>query len=149
MKISKKPTNYILIKAQTASEWDSCNAAILEIGRGTKATLRKYFNAVKTLGEFQDFYNASFWFGVDYVNIDEPSKEIEKAFENKGWCYVSFTEGEYEEIIDGKLDSISLPEQKIDAQMVKIHAEGGFNFSGSGKHTAEEFWTDSINIDSL
>ncbi len=69
------------------------------------------------------------------------SSEIEEAFEETGWCYVKLE--------DGEVDYLENPEQQVDAQIVKISAGGGFNFSGSGKNTGEEFWTDSINIDKL
>ncbi len=143
MKISKKPTKYILIKAQVKSEWDNCNAAllILEEKFNVLNWIKKCFDAIKELSKLNSFYNASFWYSVDYLSLDELDSKIEKAFEKTGWCYVTLE--------DKELDSLSKPEQQVDGQTIEIHAGGGFNFKGFAKHTGEEFWTDSINIDKL
>ena len=47
MKTSTKPTEYLLIKAMTNSEWDDCNFAIININKDWKQNQKKRLEAVK------------------------------------------------------------------------------------------------------
>ncbi len=140
MKFSKTPTDKILVKGKVDSEWDSCDAAVLELYSNTVENIKKRVEGVKVLQALDSqAYFATFWDDVDWISIDEMDSDIEKAFEEKGWCYITTEEDE----------EFSKPEQQIDVIYMKVFPNGNFRFSGLGEHTAENFWTNDINIEDL
>ena len=48
---------------------------------------------------------------------------------------------------ENELEKLKRPEQRIDTQQLCIDLYKTFFWKGYGKHTSEEFWTDSISID--
>ncbi|WES98317.1 hypothetical protein P2W68_01590 [Chryseobacterium arthrosphaerae] len=54
MKISTIPTEYLLIKAMTDSEWDNCNFAVINITEDWKQTQKARLKVTKLLKNDND-----------------------------------------------------------------------------------------------
>lgn len=55
MKISDKPTKYILIKASTDSEWDCCDFALIYLSEEWKKLQAERLEAVKPFADNYSF----------------------------------------------------------------------------------------------
>lgn len=133
MKIVNEYTGYIAVQAYTNSEWDTVNAAILQVSDADIirwGILDKSARGLKDSNTY-DFAYIAFYDSVDFVNIDE---DIE---DNKLY-----------HIEIGK-NQLSYPDQKLDTYMVKFFGDGTMEFLAYGKNTGDEFYTDRIDIEEL
>lgn len=140
MKVSKKPTKWIAIKANTTSEWDSCDLVLLNITENYKEYLKKGLEAVELLNYNHSdisLMSISLWSEPDGWYICDNDK-INDILYKKGWVYVN--------IKDDKNINLNKPEQVIDAVTLDISKFGTINFRGYGKHTSEEFFTNQIDL---
>lgn len=137
MKVSKKPTGQILIKAQVCSEWDFCNSCLIEFGEEDIKRWNAYDMLATSLKQKSEFHCLAIWEGSTFLNLDEEKIEIPDY-----WCYVKV-----KDLNDTK--ECPRPEQNIDANQIKFYGEGMVCFIGYGKHTSEEFWSETININEL
>jgi hypothetical protein len=145
IKFSETPTNTIAISARTTSDWDNVNCAILSLDNEAYLTKVKsriqLSTSLKDVGNLKDL---SFWDSVDkwlLLESDDTEKQMDmedlmNELEEKDWCFVEYEDDETDE----------KPDQTIDAEQMKIDANGLIQFVGYGKHTSEEFWTSSINL---
>ena len=141
MKISSEPTHDILIKATVCSEWDSCNAALVQ--SVTQKTLERWegydkiATGLKSGARWDDFAHLAIYEDCDFLYLND---EIVEELEKKNWYYV-------EDVTDEDTDQ--KPEQKIDVMLMKFYGNGNIQFVGYGKHTSEEFFTERINLYNL
>lgn len=144
MKLTNKRTNTILVNAQVCSEWDYCNAALIEdIDEKTIEKWKKYnkiATELKNSGTYS-FYYLSIWEVCTFLNLDEDREGYERIPEDRDWSYV--TDVTKEEIDEQR------PEQRIDGLQLKFYGNGEMCFIGYGKHTSEEFWSSEIHLDNL
>lgn len=140
MKISTTPTAFILIKARSNSEWDNCDFAIVQIDDEWKAIAKQRLNNIKSFKGNQSFYCHVYWDSpIGYFCDTKELDQIESLRESEnGFLYLSM---ELEEV-----DSLTIPESALDTHMLKITKEGYCNFKAYGKHTGEEFWTESFSL---
>ena len=108
MKISDKPTAHILVKADTNSEWDYCEFAIIHLSEEWKAEQAKRLALVTPLKGNYHFQSMNFYdTAVDfYRTAEDDQPEIEKILEDKIWAFVVLGEGEQE--------TFSIPENRLD-----------------------------------
>ena len=66
MKISQNPTEYLLIKGMTNSEWDDCGFAILHITDEWKKTQKKRLKVVKLVENDDDLK----WLNYADTNVE-------------------------------------------------------------------------------
>jgi hypothetical protein len=139
MKLTDKNTGYILMNAQTQSEWDTCTHALLSFTPTDVEKWKKYAQTAKNLKEENpDFANLSFYESVDFLNLGDDILP-----EEVGWSFVELEEGE------NNWDQEELPEQRLDTHMMKVYSSGCIQFTAYGKHTSEEFWTTHLKVESL
>lgn len=139
MKKSKRKTGWILIGAQVSSEWDGCTHTLLEINKEDIARWKEYSKLVGEMyAKDSSVYHISCWYNTEFLNLDEGDTGWVDTEPGKSWCYVK-------EVETGK----EYPEQSIDAQQIKIHPDNKVQFIGYGKHTSEEFWSETIDISEL
>lgn len=81
MKTSTKPTEYLLIKAMTNSEWDDCNFAIININKDWKQNQKKRLEAVKVVENDYDLK----WLNYADTNVEFFKFSEEKYPEFKEW----------------------------------------------------------------
>lgn len=144
MKLTNEKTESILLKAVVCSEWDYCNSALLEnVNSETIQKWKKYDTIATDLkeGTLFEFHCLSIWEDCIFLNLDEDRENQVELGENFEWSYVTdVSEEELEE---------QIPEQRIDSIQLKFYGNGGMCFIGYGKHTSEEFYTETINLNSL
>lgn len=144
MKLTNERTSIILIDAQVCSEWDHCNAALIEgIDENTIERWKKYDNIATELSNSgtYEFNCLSIWEGCTFLNLDQVAEGYQPTPEDRSWSYV-------EEVTQEEIDE-QIPEQRIDCLQLKFYGNGGMCFIGYGKHTSEEFYTETINLNSL
>ena len=142
MKLTNERTYDILIKATVCSEWDSCNAALIEdVLEQTLERWREY-DKIAT-----DTKTNSRWSDFSYLAISEnctflmERNDITDGIpEGKSWSYV-------EDVTQEDIDQE--PEQKVVCGIMKFFGNGDVCFVAYGKHTGEEFFTEHLNINNL
>lgn len=66
MKVSIKPTEYLLVKAMTDSEWDNCNFAVIHITEDWKRIQKKRLEVVEKVENDNDLK----WLNYADTNIE-------------------------------------------------------------------------------
>lgn len=146
MKISESKTDRILVKAQIQSEWDNCNCAVVQVTEYGLKQLKEWDRIATEISKSVDSYAhlaiydyAEFLYMTDTDGSWNTIENIADQLPEKGWMYIK----------DGELDDISVPEQSLDTHMIKLYGDGKVCWIAYGKHTGEELWTDTIDINEL
>jgi hypothetical protein len=143
MKKSETITDYILIRATTNSEWDSCDFAIIKLSDEWRDTMQQRIKAVEPFKNDSYFYHLSFWDAPEgfYKNIDEDDLVGEILKTESDWCFIAIDETE--------LEKLPVPENKLEAQQILVMKNGYARFTAIGKHSGEDFYTSDFNINEL
>lgn len=140
MKKSKNPTNTRLLKGYCGDDFQICPAAILTI---TPEVVEKWKLWDKIASETKEKYTefvSSEYIGVDIQFLGGLSENLDETLEKEGDIWVTLT---------GKKNELFLIDEKIWGTAVNVSGGGYISFSGQGKHSGIEFWTESININDL
>ncbi|MHA4895779.1 hypothetical protein ACXZ1K_13580 [Pedobacter sp. PWIIR3] len=139
MKKSDKPTPYILVKAYTTSEWDTCDFAIVHITEEWKTDMAKRVKLLEPLTEINDFFNVSFWDAPEGFFLYPPKSKVASFLpREEDWCYIVTDENE--------IERLTIPENRLDGeQLILLHKNAAY-YKGYGKHTSEEFCTAELNV---
>lgn len=141
MKRSATPTNTIIVKAFTGSEWDTVSFAIISLSNLDRKQFNdRAFDAQQAYSKDHNFTKICYSFLTDgfFLGDDEVDAILGEEFE---WRFVKLTKGE--------LEKLTKPEQDIDCETASFYSNGSVQFKGYGKHTSEEFWTSDIQVDEL
>ena len=144
MKLSKKRTDWILVKADTNSEWDTVDFILLNIGDTRHC---KYLQECIEKGKaFKDdlwFYCLQYWCTCDgwYRETDDDVMLTPELDKIETWSYVKVTEKE--------IDLLDVPESQIDASTLKVFKDGTVQFCGSGKHSGEEYYSATFDLEQI
>lgn len=143
MKISDKPTAQILIKANTSSEWDCCEFALIHITEQWMKQQAERLEAVKPLTSDLSFQSTRYYTNsVEfYQSGDNGNLDIEQLLSGKDWVFVELEEDE--------LDRHTPPENSLDFYKIVIYRDGNARFEAFGKYTDEEFWTSEFSLQQL
>lgn len=140
MKISDKPTGYILIKANTDSEWDCCDFALIHLSEKWKELQAERLKAVKPFADNYSFSSMNFYdSSVEFFRVgDEEEPETEKLLADKDWTFV--------ELDNDETDRLVPPENRLDCYRLVIYRDGDAKYEAYGKYTSEEFWTNTFPL---
>lgn len=143
MKPSNKATAHILVKANTSSEWDNCEFAIIHLSDEWKNEQARRLEVVKPLKGDYHFASMNFYdTAVDFFGNDEKDQlNIDKMLSEKTWAFVELDEGEPATLI--------MPENSMTCYRLVLRANGTAYYTAYGKHTNEEFWTDEFDLNIL
>lgn len=143
MKISDKPTEHILIKARTNSEWDCCEFALIYLSEKWQQQQAKRLNVVKPFENDYSFHSIRFYdASVNfYQSGDDGEPGIEELLADRDWSFVEIDEDEQNELTP--------PENSLYCYTLEIHRDGNARYKAYGKHTDEEFWTNEIPLQQL
>lgn len=134
MKLSKKPTNHILVKAETNSEWDNCDYAIINVSKSWIESLQSRLNALRKIQDEKDFFTIKFFDrNVKFYSSNE-ELTILKEIKEKSFAFVQMDNQE----------EFSEPENILDAYCISFYSNGVGKYTAYGKHTGEEFFTENI-----
>ena len=142
MKIVQHPTNYVLIKAKTNSQWDSCDFAIIDVSGDWKKLMRSRLDRLESFSEDESFYNHAYWDEPTGFYIHRPEEDDELRIfldgdEEPNCLFVTLEEAD--------LENFTTPENGLEAHQLIIAATGQIFYRAYGEHTGEEFFTRSID----
>jgi hypothetical protein len=145
MKLSETKTDWMILKASTNSEWDSCDFVLVQLTPAYINTLKERSNLARSFLENTDLYSLVFWDGPKgwYRYAEENSESMEMFSDGViTWSFIEFED-------DGERDAFVQPEQRIDIRQMEVYKDGEARFTGAGKYTDEDFWTSEFSIDAL
>lgn len=140
MKLSDKPTAYILLRAGTNSEWDNCDFAIVHITENWKTEQQKRLKAVEPFEDDYYFQSMNYYdTAVDFYTVDdEDNPDLEKWLGEKPMVFV--------EVDKDELETLSVPENRLNCYRLVLYKTGTAMYKAYGKHTSEEFYTEEFSI---
>lgn len=142
MKLSEKPTNHLLIKAYTNSEWDCCDFALINLSGEWKERQAARLQAVKPYEEDYSFQSMNYYDGsADFYQCGADGEDMKALLGDKVWAFVELDKNETEKLVP--------PESRLDCYKIVIYRDGSARYEAYGKHTSEEFWTDEFSLQFL
>lgn len=143
MKLSDKPTAHILVKADTNSEWDYCEFAIIHLSEEWKTAQKQMLEWVAPLHGKTSFCSMNFYdTAVDFYRTDEDDEpDVEQLLGDKEWVFVELSESEQE--------TFTIPENHLDCYRLVVRPNGTAYYTAYGKYTSEEFWTEEFSLTQL
>lgn len=143
MQLSNKPTDHILIKARTNSEWDNCGFAVITLSENWKKWQRERLDATKALTGDHDFLSVCFYEdSVDFYQIPEDDvSNADELLAGKDWVFI--------EVSDEELENLTPPENSLDCYRLFIYRDGNAKYTAYGRHTSEEFWTEKFSLQEI
>lgn len=140
MKLSDKPTAHLLLRAGTNSEWDNCSFAIVHLSEDWKKEQAKRLKAVQPFAEDYYFQSMNYYdTAVDFYTIDEEDNpDLETWLADKPMVFVEMDKEE--------LETLSVPENRLDCYRLVIYKTGTAMYKAYGKHTGEEFYTEEFPL---
>ena len=140
MKVSLKPTEYLLIKAMTNSEWDDCGFAIIHITDEWKKTQTKRLEAIKAVENDYDLK----WLNYADTNIEFFKFSEEHYPQVEEW--LSESSRIFIELETDDLKRLLQPENQLNCYQMQVYKNGNAIYNAFGKHTNEEFWTEEFSL---
>lgn len=138
MKRAEK-SEYMLIRAYTDSEWDSCDFVILHITDEWKQIMRERLARATAFKDVQGFYYliysgspAGFYKNSEAFDVDDLLSEEEDN------CFVNLEETGF--------SSLPTPDSKLHLYKIAIDSYGLMNYKASGKCTGEEYYTAEFSL---
>lgn len=151
MKISETPTDKIIVKAYTNSEWDKCEFAVITLKEGFFEWLQKSVQLATSIAlQDRNFYEISFIEDFIenksitnfYILNEEEKPDLSFLEENdKGWAFVELSEEEESAFLE--------PENRIICKKIIFDKYGYFYVKAFGKYSEDEFYTEEILFDTL
>jgi hypothetical protein len=146
MKLSQTPTDTIFVKARTQSEWDIVDLGIIRLNAAYQNTISVRAEAASHFKEDPTFNDLSFWDNwIEWIKAEDEDEELQVIIdhlENNSYCFVIVEQ--YDDIA-----GLGKPLQQISAVQMQMNANGSINYLGYGKHTSEEFSTESIELSAI
>lgn len=140
MQLSDKPTDHILVKARTDSEWDSCDFAIISISEGWRKTQLERLEAIKPFANDRSFLSLHFFDGAAdfYQSGSDGLPDIGELLGDNEWAFVELPQKEQ--------NDLTPPESSLDCYKMVLYKNGDAKYTAYGKHTDEEFWTADLPL---
>lgn len=140
MNISDKPTDHILVRAHTDSEWDSCDFAIISVSENWQKEQLARLETVKAFENDWSFNSMNFFDGSAgfYSSGDDGLPDVDELLSDKMWAFVELTQEEQ--------DNLTPPESCLDCYKMVLYKDGDAKYTAYGKHTDEEFWTTELPL---
>lgn len=134
---------YLLLPAHTSSEWDSVSFALIELPPSRDSYIKKMIKrqlelekeGINVLGVFSD--NAEFY---------NDETQLPKKCLVAGGGIMPNVKAQVVSLRRTTVDKLTQPEQTLRYGRMEFLG-GGVKFITYGKHTGEEFYTDSIVLD--
>jgi len=142
MKIVFQPTEHLLIKAKTTSQWDSCDFAIVEVSKVWQSLIRSRLKMLEGFTNDESFFSLVYWDEPLGYFVHRPEEEDElRTFLNNDdeldCVFVSFEEDDR--------DKFMIPQNRLDAHQLLITGKGQIVYRAYGKYSGEEFFTQPID----
>lgn len=136
MKTATNITDYILVKADTNSDWDECHFALIHCTKKWREQMKQRLKTVQSIENEIGFASLNFYdTSVDFYRTDE---DINDLLGEKDWTFVELDENEH--------DTFLVPENRLDTYRLSFYRNGTAIYSAHGKYSREEFWTSEFSI---
>lgn len=137
MQLSDKPTRHILVRAHTNSEWDCCDFAVILLSEWWIQQRKAGLKVIRPHADnlhlaSMNYYDAS----VQFCQSEDD--EVELLLKDRDWAFVEAKTDEMKKLIP--------PESSLDCHELVQFPNGEAKYTAFGKHTGEEFWTDSLPL---
>ncbi len=138
MKTSQQPTNRILVRAHTDSEWDFCDFAIIDCGKEWADRTAKRLDAARTLYDDTDFFSCCYFDGGVSFCVSREEDLDELLPDGNVWTFV--------ELEDGEQERFAVPESRLECYRQVLYKSDYGRYTALGKHTGEEFYTEDLPL---
>lgn len=140
MKRSRKPTNRIMIKANTRSNFYTVEFAILHFSSEWVELTNKRLATIRKIKDICCLYNLSFWhsplkFYMNPVGENFPQKILPKY---EDWAFITLDPDEE--------NTLPAVETSYGAHQFIITKNGIAHYEACGKDTADTFLTEEFNL---
>ncbi len=143
MKKASNNTDYILVKADTDSDWDNCHYALIHCTAEWKEQMQQRLKSVQSVENEIGFASLNYYdTSVDFYRADEKTQtEINQVLGKKEWTFVELDENEQETFL--------MPENRLDTYRLSLYRYGTAMYSAYGKHSGEEFYTAEFSVSQI
>lgn len=143
MILSKTPTNWIVIKADTSDEYVNIDLALVSLNDIYIASLAKRLVVCKELKDVPTLQYVAFSDDIDFwISADSDNEEdIVTILTEKGWSYVILDNDE----IDGYVSSTV----RTQTERLKVYPDGTAFYTAQGKNTDVEYYTIIIPLNTI
>ena len=140
MKTTSNITDYVLVKADTNSDWDNCHFALIHCTEEWKELMQQRLKAVQSIENEIGFASLNYYdTSVDFYRADEKTQtEINQVLGEKDWIFVEMDENEQETFL--------VPENRLDTYRLSLYRYGTAIYTAHGKHSGDEFYTSEFPI---
>lgn len=140
MKASSTITDFVLVKADTNSDWDECQFALIHCTAEWRERMKQRLQSVQPFAEDYNFCSLNYYdTAVDFYRTDEDEQPDIHAFLNeKDWTFVELDEDEQGRFL--------LPESALDTYRLRLYRSGTAIYTAYGKHSGEEFYTAEFSV---
>ncbi|MBT2559863.1 hypothetical protein J7E50_18240 [Pedobacter sp. ISL-68] len=137
MKSSDKPTEYLMLKAKTDSEWDECDYAIIRITENWREQMQTRLDAIAPFSGAHNGLCTMDYFAEVYFYKDDNDIDSMELLGEQHWSFV----------IPNKKDIkfLSANENRTTGCMLEIATDGWANYS-THRLQDEESWTVDFSI---
>ncbi|TKC59190.1 hypothetical protein FBD94_16800 [Pedobacter hiemivivus] len=143
MKKSTKPTEHVLIKAYTKSDWAGVEFAIIQVTASWKALIKSRLKAISQFKADRDFNCHSFWdASISYYNSTDKGALVKAILSpDEDWAYVTSFHSEDRTFKD--------PINRLEAKQLLITKDGIARYKAYCKYTGIEIWTEEFDLNKL
>lgn len=140
MKTTSRITDYVLVKADTNSDWDECQFALIHCSAEWKSQMELRLHTLKNIEMEIGFASLNYYdTAVDFYRTDEDEHPgIHALLSEKDWTFVELDEDEQGRFL--------LPESALDTYRLRLYRSGTAIYTAYGKHSGEEFYTAEFSV---
>ena len=140
MKTTSSITDYILLKADTDSDWDNCYFALIRCTAEWKEQMQQRLKSLQLVESGYGFASLNYYdTSVDFYRADEKTQtEINQMLSDKEWTFVELDENEQETFL--------VPENRLDTYRLSLYRYETAIYTAHGKHSGDEFYTSKFPI---
>lgn len=143
MEKSVNPSNHILIKSWTTSDWDQVDFALVELSESFREVLAQRLATAQLFTSDNSFHNLSYWDSPVgyYCNSLNRLHSDDVIPEGEDWTYITLSPEEEE--------ALPKPENQLEGHQMIVTKRGYAYFKALSKHSSEEYLTESFSINEL
>lgn len=144
MKITTHPTDHVLVRARTKSDWDQCKFVLLHITKEWGLTMSRRLDAIHPFKSDPHLYCHTYWDApLNYYTCPLQS-DIGRILsylkmDHETWTFVELDDPE-------EPDRLETPHSDLDTHMMMINAGGNASYMCFGRHTCEEYATEGFSL---
>ena len=139
MRTSTYPTEWLLVKAWTSSEWDKCDFALVHLPTGWRSILAQREEQAKSLHtQDPEFIKLSYQGAEATFYQGDVSEHLT---EHREWTFVDLDEDDLQDLREAE-SRLILHEQQV-------YYTGTIHYSAQSKHGNDEYWTSGISLYAL